>query len=141
MPLEARQPWPPALLVQGIAGLQYPPPGGVERLVGGLFLAGATCQRAWRLKLSLLAYWLVDGGFVQPRQLADEFRYPPRERSAAACLGSSRGTAAWVVLCVIACAPAQQLLMPVPPPQLLPQLHLCHPTATGVSLGAVCAAG
>ena len=42
--------------------------------MGGLFLAGATSPRAWHLKLSLLAYWLADGGFVQPRQLAEGFR-------------------------------------------------------------------
>lgn len=59
---------------QGIAGLQYPVPG-VERLVGALFLAGATSRPAWRAKLSLLAYWLVDGGFLQPRAVAEGFRW------------------------------------------------------------------
>lgn len=63
-----------SLGLQGVPGLQYPL-AGVERLVQGLFLAGRTCQRAWHAKLSLLAYWLADGGFVAQGPLAEGFRW------------------------------------------------------------------
>ena len=64
---------PSGTSLQGVPGLQYPL-GGPEKLVGALFLSGNTSHQAWQAKLSLLAYWLADGAFLQPQQLAAGFR-------------------------------------------------------------------
>ncbi|GAB4815684.1 hypothetical protein N2152v2_002730 [Parachlorella kessleri] len=62
-----------ALAQEGVPGLQYPL-GSAEKLVGVVFLLGCTSHHAWLAKLSLLAYWLADGAFLQPHQLAAGFR-------------------------------------------------------------------
>ncbi len=85
-----RQALLPPMLPQGVAGVQYPP-GSVEKLVGAVFLAGSTSRSAWLLKLSLLAYWLADGGFLPRTQLAEGFRWGSCH--AGALCGAFRGHA------------------------------------------------
>ena len=51
--------------LQGGGGqqLQYPPPS-LERGVQGIFLSGSAEPAAWRAKLALWLYYLLDAGYT-----------------------------------------------------------------------------
>lgn len=60
-PRETRQ----AHSVQGCGPMQYPPVS-VEKAVQALFLTGATGRTAWRAKLAMLVYYLLDADLAFP---------------------------------------------------------------------------
>ena len=41
--------------------MQYPP-ASVEKAVQAIFLSGATARAAWKAKLAMLMYYLLDAG-------------------------------------------------------------------------------
>lgn len=51
--------------LQGCGATQYPPVS-VEKAAQAIFLTGATNRAAWRAKLSMLVYYLLDAGLAFP---------------------------------------------------------------------------
>lgn len=66
----------------GVDNVQYPP-SSLERLLPMLFLSGSTSLPAWHMKLAVLTYCIVDGGFLHAEAavtgLVKSFHIPPSQ--------------------------------------------------------------